>query len=188
MTQRLGYAVKCGLVLLGLLMPGLFPAAANTEQQASAPRAITRFHGMPVPDIVVSQKSGRSLHLSDLRGRIVILNVWATWCVPCRAEMPTLERLAARDPNNLVVLAVSIDEDGWPAVDQFWKSQFPHLRAALASSPDLPTELGALGVPYSLVVGRDGREIARVLRGAEWDRGELAALVTHSVSQDAKAR
>lgn len=181
MIGRWRFGAKRAPVLLASLVLGLLPAGTSA-QQARPPIAITRFQGKAIPAVDALDRSGKPIRLPDLRGRIVIVNLWASWCVPCRAEMPTLERLAARYPKDLVVLAVSNDEGGWPAIDRFWKSQFPHLRVALASSPDLAPRLGALGLPYTLIVGRDGREIARVPRGAEWDRGELAALVARSVA------
>jgi thiol-disulfide isomerase/thioredoxin len=171
---------------LASLMLALAPASAQA-QEATPPHAITHFQGKPVPPVTVSDHTGKPVRLSDLRGRVVIVNMWATWCPPCRAEMPTLENLAARYPKDLVVLAISNDQGGWPAIDQFWKNQFPHLRVALAPGPDLAPKLGALGLPYTLIVDRDGREIARVPQGAQWDQGELAALVARSVSQPKKS-
>ncbi len=179
------FGISRRLLPLAPLMLAFLPAAA-LAQQAGPPIAITRFQGKVVPPVTVSDRSGKPIRLADLRGRIVIVNMWATWCGPCRAEMPTLESLAARYQKDLVVLAVSNDEGGWPDVDQFWKTQFPHLRVALPSNPDLAVRLGAIGLPYSLIVDREGREIARVPRGADWIHGELAALIARSVSQPTK--
>jgi len=174
------------LLPLASLMLALVPAGARA-QEAALPLAITHFQGKPVPPFTVSDRAGKPVRLSDLRGPVVIVNMWATWCPPCRAEMPTLEKLAARYPKDLVVLAISNDEGGWRAIDQFWKNRFPHLRVALAPGPDLAPKLGALGLPYTLIVDRDGREIARVPQGAQWDQGELAALVARSVLQPKKS-
>jgi|SRR5579859_2994394 len=158
-------------------------AVAAHAQAVPGPSAIMRFQGRPVPSFEVQDRAGKAVRLSDFRGRVVIVNMWATWCPPCRAEMPSLERLAARYPKDLTVLAVSNDSDGWPAVDRFWGKRFGHLRVALAPGPDLAHGLGALGLPYSLIVDRDGREIARLPFGAEWDKGEIAALIGRSIAQ-----
>lgn len=166
-------------LLAGLVIAG-FPALAPAK--ASAAVAITHFQGGAVPPVVAADHKGKSVRLSDWRGRTVIVNLWASWCPPCRAELPSLDRLAARYPSDLAVLAISNDADGWPAVDGFWKGQFPHLHLALANGPELGNSLGALGLPYSLVVDRDGREIARIPRGAEWDKGELAELIARSIA------
>ena len=96
--------------------------------------------------------------------------------------MPSLERLAARYPNDLTVLAISNDADGWPAIDRFWGQNFPHLRVALASEPHVIGRLGALGLPYSLIVDRDGHEIGRVPRAIEWDKPDIESLIARSVA------
>lgn len=98
--------------------------------------------------------------------------------------MPSLERLAARYPKDLVVLAVSNDQQGWPAIDRFARDQFPHLHLALAAGPDTARQLGVLGLPLSVIVDRDGREIARLPRAAEWDSGALASLVAQNIARD----
>jgi thiol-disulfide isomerase/thioredoxin len=159
------------------------PAATTTVARAeAAPSMIERFKGHDIPSIQATDRVGRPVRLADLRGRVVIVNLWASWCPPCRMEMPSLERLAAQYPNDVTVLAISNDGDGWPAIDRFWGQQFPHLRVALASDPDLIGRLGALGLPYSLIVDRDGHEIGRVPRGIEWDQGEIKALIARSIS------
>lgn len=172
--------------LVSLMLVSSLPATTRAQDAAPYPPPITRVQGQPIAFFTVSDRAGKPVHLSDYRGRIVIVNLWATWCPPCRAEMPSLERLAARYPKDLVVLAVSNDTTGWPAIDRFWGDRFPHVRVALAPGPDLAGRLGALGLPYSLVVDRDGREIARFPRGGEWDQGPLAALVAQNISQKTK--
>lgn len=174
---------RSGLVMAGLLaVAALGAAPVGASAQPGPPAAITRFKGAAVPSFVVSDRAGKPVRLADFRGRVVIVNMWATWCGPCRVEMPTLERLAARHPKDLVILAVSNDDD-WSPVDRYWKTQFPHLRLALAPDRNIASKLGALGLPYTLILDRDGKEIARVPRGAEWDEGELAALVARSVGK-----
>jgi thiol-disulfide isomerase/thioredoxin len=148
----------------------------------SAPPVIERLKGHEIPPIPSTDRAGHPVRLAELRGRVVIVNLWASWCPPCRMEMPSLERLAAQYPNDLTVLAISNDEDGWPAIDRFWGQKFPHLRVALASQPDLPQRLGALGLPYSLIVDREGHEIGRVPLGIEWDKGEIKALIARGIA------
>jgi thiol-disulfide isomerase/thioredoxin len=173
------------LLHVGLSLLAAAPAAASA-QSAGVPAAITRFMGKPLPAFTVSDRARKPIRTADLRGHIAIVNMWATWCPPCRAEMPTLESLGARYPKDLVILAVSNDQGGWPAIDPFWQNRFPHLKVALAPGPQLASELGALGLPYSLIVDRDGREIARVPQGADWNHGELAAMIARSVGSRAK--
>jgi thiol-disulfide isomerase/thioredoxin len=113
--------------LLSLLfsMPVVSTMVARAQ---SAPPVIQRFKGGEIPAIEATDRVGRPIRLADLRGRVAIVNLWASWCPPCRKEMPSLERLAAQYPNDLTVLAISNDADGWPAIDGFWGRKFPHLR------------------------------------------------------------
>ena len=167
------------LSLLFVAAPVVTIVAARAQ---SAPPVIQRFKGHEIPAIPATDRAGHPVQLADLRGRVVIVNLWASWCPPCRKEMPSLERLAAHYPNDLTVLAISNDDDGWPAIDRFWGQRFPHLRVALASEPDLVERLGALGLPYSLIVDRDGHEIGRIPWGIEWDKGEMEALIAQSIA------
>ncbi len=173
---------RAGAALVMTLMLASPPPAASAQGAGPSP-ALTQFQGKPAPAFSAADRKGGSLTLSALRGRVVIVNMWASWCAPCRLEMPSLERLAARYPKDLVVLAVSNDQQGWPAVDHFVGDQFPHLQLALAG-PETARQLGVLGLPYSLIVDRQGREIARVPRGAVWDSGALASLVAQSIARD----
>jgi len=122
---------------------------------------------------------GHALSLGDFRGRPVILNIWATWCVPCREEMPALERLqAAIDKSQLLVLPLSIDRKGVPAVKQFYQELgLKALGIYVDQSGKASSSLNTIGVPTTLMVDRDGREIGRKIGPANWDSPEMMALI-----------
>ena len=163
-------------VALGLGAPAL--------SQAGGPSPIiARFAGRAAPAVAALDRQGRAVVLGRLRGKVVVVNLWASWCVPCRTEMPSLERLAAAHPRDLVVLAVANDEGGWPAVYRFWRGQFPHLAVSLAASPDMAEGLGVLALPYSFVIGRDGREIARLPKATAWDKGDARLLIEQAIAR-----
>ena len=174
--------MKSLAISLSLLLVTLAVTIMAARAQFAPPVIIERFKSHEIPAIPARDRAGHPVRLADLRGRVVIVNLWASWCPPCRMEMPSLERLAAQYPNDLTVLAISNDADGWPAIDRFWGQKFPHLRVALAAEPDLIGQLGALGLPYSLIVDRDGHEIGRIPQGIEWDKGEIKALIARSVA------
>lgn len=155
-------------------------AGSASSQPAPSP-IITRFAGRPAPAIPASNRAGQPIALAALRGKVVVVNFWATWCVACRTEMPSLQRLAAAHRGDLVVIAISNDDAGWPAIDRFWGGQFPALRPALAAGPDVAEHLGVLGLPYTFVFDRKGREIARVPKTTEWDKGEARALIERAL-------
>ena len=119
--------------------------------------------------------AGRDLTLEDFRGRIVLLNIWATWCVPCREEMPTLDALQARlGGDGFHVLPLSIDRAGLKVVRRFYEEiGIQHLDIYLADSTRAMWAFGALGLPTTILIGRGGKELGRLVGPAEWDSPEI---------------
>lgn len=115
-------------------------------------------------------RTGRRVTLADYRGKVVLLNLWATWCEPCRVEMPSLERLSHRlGGTDFTVVAVSIDEEGDSVVTAFARElglTFDLLHDPTAS---IKRAYQATGVPESWVIDRDGVIIKKVIGASEWD-------------------
>ena len=134
---------------------------------------------VPVPDLFFADSSGHKLSLSDFRGRAVVLNIWATWCVPCRKEMPSLDRLQAKfNPSKLIVLTVSIDLKGVPVVGAFYHELGLHsLGVYVDATGDAAGKLGMPGVPGTLLIDAEGREVGRKLGPAAWDSPEVATVL-----------
>jgi thiol-disulfide isomerase/thioredoxin len=132
-----------------------------------------------VPDLKFVDSNERPLSLSDFRGRPVLLNVWATWCLPCRKEMPSLDRLQAKfDPEKFLVLTLSIDRGGIPAVKKFYADLgLKSLGIYVDQSAVALHQLGLIGIPGTLLINPEGQEIGRKLGPAEWDSPELIALL-----------
>lgn len=133
----------------------------------------------PVPPLQFVDGSGRSLSLEDFRGRPILLNIWATWCVPCRKEMPALDRLQASfAKSELLVLPLSIDRQGATVVKPFYRELgLKALGIYIDQSGEASSELGAIGVPTTLLIDREGREIGRKVGPAEWDSAAIIALL-----------
>lgn len=145
-----------------------------------------------LPEIRFSDGEGRTLSLSDFHGRPVLLNIWATWCVPCRKEMPSLDRLQALfGTSQLVVLPLSIDRQGTPVVTQFYQELgLKNLGTYVDQSGKAPRDLHVVGVPTTLLIDRDGREIGRKTGALEWDGPEMVILIRERLglpSRDQKA-
>jgi thiol-disulfide isomerase/thioredoxin len=132
-----------------------------------------------LPEIKFADRHGRALTLADFRGRAVLLNIWATWCVPCRKEMSGLDHLQAKlGSDDFIVIPLSIDRDGAAAVERFYREVgVEKLGIYVDPSSRASHDLGVPGVPTTLLINRDGREVARKMGAAEWDGAEMAALI-----------
>lgn len=117
--------------------------------------------------------------MNDFRGRAILLNIWATWCVPCRAEMPALDRLqAALGSDGFEVMALSIDRGGPPNVEAFYRQiGLRSLNIYVDPTGAASRALGAVGIPTTLLVDRDGREVAPMIGPAEWDSPQLVTAI-----------
>ena len=132
-----------------------------------------------VPDLSFVDGEGHAMSLGDFRGRPVLLNIWATWCVPCRAEMPALDRLQAGfDKSQFLVLPLSIDRKGSSVVKPFYEELgLKALGIYVDQSGKAASALDAVGVPTTLLIDRDGREVGRKIGPTEWDSPEVIALL-----------
>lgn len=121
---------------------------------------------------------GRDLTLADFRRKVVLLNIWATWCIPCREEMPTLDRLQARlGGDDFHVLPLSIDRGGLAPVRRFYEEiGIEHLGIYLAEDIRAMWGFAVVGLPTTILVDRQGRELGRLSGPAEWDSAEAVAL------------
>jgi thiol-disulfide isomerase/thioredoxin len=124
-----------------------------------------------LPAVTVIDGAGRTATPADFRGRVVLLNFWATWCVPCRSEMPSLNALAARLPaKEFAVVPVSVDSNGAPAVRSYYAGlKLDRLPVYLDAQMDAMRTLGVVGIPTTLILDGDGREIGRLVGPAQWD-------------------
>lgn len=124
----------------------------------------------PVPEIAFENGDGEPLTLADFRGKVVVLNLWASWCPPCRREMPTLDRLQAElGGERFEVVALSIDHAGPSIVREFFAQEgIEHLALYIDTSMRALLRLGIPGIPTTLVLDAGGREIARLSGEADW--------------------
>jgi cytochrome c biogenesis protein CcmG/thiol:disulfide interchange protein DsbE len=128
--------------------------------------------GKPAVDFPVTLE-GKSEHLSDLKGKVVVLNFWATWCPPCVAETPALNRLEKHiDSRGGMVLGVSVDEDG-AAYEKFLKDQsvvFPTYRdGSKKSAADYGTSI----YPETYIIDRHGKIARKFIGEQQWDSAEM---------------
>jgi thiol-disulfide isomerase/thioredoxin len=164
------------------------PQGKAPQSSAEAPKAelsgvVDRTHkGSAMPDIRFESPKGEMVRLADFKGRPVLVNLWATWCGPCIAEMPTLERLAAREAGRVQVLAVSQDMKGRPVVDKWWNAQgFKTLQSYVDAKADLGFALGGGSLPTTVLYDKDGKEVWRMIGAAEWDSPAQKKLIDEAL-------
>ncbi len=165
-----------------LLFPSDAPerAAGPAGSSAENPFALQILaRPRPMPALVFADRDGHPVTLGAFRGRVVLLNVWATWCVPCRKEMPALDRLQQRlGDEAFVVVPVSIDHKGVPAVERFYRQLgLKRLGIYIDSPAQVASSLVIPGVPTSFLIDAEGREVARKIGPAVWDGDDMVALI-----------
>jgi len=163
---------------------------AACEPQAPVDIAL----GSVLPTLQVRTVDGAAAELQSAPDKVMVLNVWAVWCHPCREEMPSLERLSQRlDPERVAVVGLSVDQDGY-LVDEFLRRygvSFP----VYLDTPQRAAQrrLGVTVLPETFLVGADGRVRARITGQRDWERPEVQELLEQlqregSVSQDRVSR
>ena len=154
------------------------PAAgegANGPGRSELAAFVFRKEPEVLPEIKFQDADGRERSLTDWRGKVVLLNLWATWCLPCRKEMPALDRLqASLGSDQFQVVAISVDRTGLAGAKKFLEeTKTPNLAVYADPTARLASSLRAAGLPATLLIDKEGRELGRLLGPAEWD-GEAA--------------
>lgn len=133
----------------------------------------------PLPDAKFQDGTGKERAFADWRGKVVLLNLWATWCLPCRKEMPSLDRLQKElGSDKFEVVAISVDRKGLDASKKFLdETQVERLALYVDTSARMTSELRVVGLPATILVDMQGREIGRLLGPAEWDSEDAKRLI-----------
>ncbi len=135
-------------------------------------------HAAPeaVPEISVETPEGETVGLDAYAGRPVVLNFWATWCAPCREEMPALDRLAAE--GDVAVVTVATGRNTLDGIARFFAEEgIEHLPVLLDPSQSAARSMAVLGLPVTVLIDAEGREVARLTGGADWAGPEAAAVI-----------
>lgn len=146
----------------------------------AAPLGFT-IHDTPqdLPEVRFVTEDGARKTLENFRGKVILLNIWATWCPPCVKEMPTLDALQADlGSSKFEVVTLSIDTGGVPAVRKFYdKVGVKNLGLYVDQTMLAFTNLRVAGLPTTLIVGADGRELARLVGPATWNTPDMEAFL-----------
>jgi thiol-disulfide isomerase/thioredoxin len=156
--------------------PALTPAGEVADfVPADAPK--------PVPDAAFKDAEGNEVRLSDFRGKTLLVNFWATWCAPCKVEMPSLDRLQAKlGGDRFAVVAISSDRAGKRAVDPYFdEAGLTALARYYDPSNAVGMAMGVAGLPMTVLIDAEGRELGRMLGDAEWDGPDALALIRQAM-------
>lgn len=156
----------------------IFPCIGSHAAFAAEPPLLMEETPKAAPELQFTDGDGKSRSLTEFKGKVVLLNIWATWCGPCRKEMPTLDRLqAALGGPDFEVVALSIDRKGMEAVDKFYAEVgITHLARYVApSASEAMDTLAVFGLPATYLIDTRGRILGRKDGPAEWDSPEFVA-------------
>jgi thiol-disulfide isomerase/thioredoxin len=159
--------------LLGLTLASLAGPALAQRGYDVTPLG----NGVVAPPLQALDLQGKTWRLADLRGRAVLLNFWATWCPPCRAEMPSLQQLAEiYGPEQLQVLALNVGE-GPRRITQYLQSSGLNLTVLLDPRSEIARAWGANALPTTYLIDSDGRPRQRLRGEVDWTSREAQALI-----------
>ncbi len=182
-----GAVVVAALLAATIVVNSRPGASPQTPLCAASPGEIVNFVAIvppqPLPALPFFDKDGAARTFADHRGRGLVINFWATWCVPCVKEMPDLDRLNVRlRTEGIEVLPLSSDREGAPLVERFYA------RIGLKTLPVLLDRAGAVGralkvrgLPTTILADREGREVARITGAAAWDSDRVADIIRRCV-------
>jgi len=147
---------------------------ACSKKEAAREQAGPPQENSPAPVVTVNALNGKPLSLSDLKGKVVILNFWATWCPPCREEIPSMMKLnSSMAGKPFQMIAVSIDEGGLPAIESFFKTSGFSLPAYTDPDNRAARIYGITGVPETFIIDKNGILLKKVIGPLGWDSPDI---------------
>jgi thiol-disulfide isomerase/thioredoxin len=174
--------------LLLLVLAGGGSAAEdspNVSERARLGEFIPVSPLLPAPAVSFADLAGNTVSLSEFTGKIVLVNLWATWCEPCLREMPSLERVQSRLGDKIAVVAISEDRGGSKSVEPYIdKLGLKSVKIYLDPKSAMERAFKVQGLPTSFLIDRKGRVLGRVEGAAEWDAPKLLDVLKSFLSDD----
>ena len=201
LLSRRRFAARAGLLLVGLVSALRGAGAASAEERPRFDGHLSQFIYLkplaPVRPARFRDGDGRGVDFARFRGKVVLVNLWATWCAPCAAEMPTLDRLQARlGGDRFAVVAIALDADGLPPVAAFFRqNHLTHLhiyldprhqtiRSGAGDATAAPLSLYEL--PTSYLLDQRGRMVGYLTGPADWDSSAAIRFLQYFIAANRK--
>tara|TARA_Y100000590_G_scaffold278892_1_gene313136 strand:+ start:5524 stop:6066 length:543 start_codon:yes stop_codon:yes gene_type:complete len=150
----------------------IFSSISQTNEDVPLNNIIISEIPKPISSIIFEDFSGNKINLEDYEGKLVIINFWATWCAPCRKEMPSLNALNGNENfKNLEVLAINMDQpNNREKIENFFKElNIDKLKIFFDNDLNFVKEFKLKGMPTTILVNKKGEEFARILGGANFE-------------------
>jgi thiol-disulfide isomerase/thioredoxin len=171
-------------VILAAGLAAIYLLWEQADEGSDAPlgsveKFTARDDGAAAPAISFEDGERRHLTLADFHGQVVLVNFWATWCLPCIRELPSLDRLQERlKPSGVKIIALSLDRGGAEAVKRFYaENDIRHLDVYVDPTMEAQEAFKIPGLPTSVLIDRNGRDRGRLIGPADWDDAKAAELV-----------
>lgn len=145
---------------------------------------------LDVPTVTFLRDDGATKSLADYKGKLILLNFWATWCAPCRKEMPMLSALQTEfGGDDFEVLTIATGRDNAMKIDRFMDGiNVKNLPRHQDIGQPLARAMGILGLPVVILINPEGQEIARLIGPAQWDAPEARALIAGLIAANKEAK
>lgn len=189
MTAKLIFSMLYAALALGanpVFADSIDLSAANELRAGDMKKLV--FHAEPreLADLPFFTEDGTKTTLDAYEGKIVVLNMWATWCPPCRAEMPSLDALQADlGGDNFAVVTVATGRNPIASVKKFFMdANIKHLPILLDADYSFGRGIGVMGLPSTIVLDTEGREIARMIGDADWHSEDAVTLMKALLPED----
>ena len=185
-VQKAGriHSKSIALFLLIVIILGALVLLQLKDSTFRAPEQARFQKGRAAPDFALPRLDGKIVRLSDYRGKVVLLNIWATWCPPCVEEMPSMERLYEElKGEDFEILAVSIDALGAKAVGPFMKRHHLSFPALLNPSASIRSLYGTTGIPESFIIDKQGTLVETVIGPRDWATPEAIRFLRNLIQK-----